>query len=323
MTRLLRRDPLTGEEVVLSTERAVGRLPRFGPRVDPSVCPFCPGHEEHTRPTIEAVHCDGAWSARAFANRRPALVVEEVLRGATDGVFQQVSGVGAHEVLVESSEHRPLHHQPVGRIEDAMGLAVRRLRDLRGDRRLRTLAWFRNHGEASGATQEHPHAQVVGLPLIPHRWARLAERSRAHLEATGTPLLRAVLEGEERDGRRIVGRWGPITAFCPFAPRHPFEVWLVARDPGPGLADATDAEISGLAAATAHVLRALERAVGPEVPYTAAALGAAEGVDPKGIGWHIRIEPRLLVAGGLELGTGVGMHGVLPEDAARALRVAV
>ncbi len=323
MTRILRRDPLTGEEVVLATERAVGRVPAPGPRVDPIACPFCPGHEHHTRPTIDAAERDGRWVARAFANRRPALVVEEVLRGATDGVFQQVSGVGAHEVLVESPEHRPLHHQDAHRVEDALGLAVRRLRDLRGDRRLRALAWFRNHGEAAGATQEHPHAQVVGLPLVPRRQAALAERSKAHLASTGTPLLRSVLEGEERDGRRIVGRWGPVTALCPFAPRYPFEVWLVARDPGPGLADATDAEVAGLAAAMTAVLRALEVALGPEFPYTASALGAPEGLDPRGIGWHVRIEPRVVVPGGLELSTGVAMHGILPEDAARAIRLAV
>src|SRR5689334_3986464 len=99
-------------------------------------CPFCPGNESATRPTIAAVVHDGRWVARAFANRMPALIVEEALEDRSHGPFQAVSGVGAHEVLVEAPEHVPLHRLPRRRTEDALGLAVARLRDLRRDLRL-------------------------------------------------------------------------------------------------------------------------------------------------------------------------------------------
>lgn len=317
----MRRDPITGDEVVIASDRIVERTPAPGPDRDPAACPFCPGNERHTRPTIEAVERDGRWVARAFANRRPALVVEELLRVDRHGPFERTSGVGAHEVLVEAPEHAPLHTLPVERTADALDLGRRRLSDLRGDRRLRHLQWFRNHGTGAGASEPHPHAQVVGLPIVPGRVARMGSRAREHHARTGRALLRDVLDAEERHGERLVLREGPVTALCPFAPRHPFEVWLVPAEPRPSLADATDDEVGGLAAAMVRVLAALARATA-DAPYTAVALGAPEGEDPRGIGWHVRLQPRLLVGAGAEEATGVAFHGVFPEQAAAVLRAA-
>jgi UDPglucose--hexose-1-phosphate uridylyltransferase len=310
---------LTGEEVVIATERVVERRPALIADTAPADCPFCPGHEADTTATIDTVNRGGTWVARAFPNRRPVLVVEEPLRASADGPFERVSGVGAHEVLVECPEHAPLHHLPLSRTADALELARRRLTDLRGDRRLRLLQWFRNHGVGAGASLHHPHAQIVGLPVVPRRAAELAHRAREHHARTGRSLLRDVLQAEERDGRRILWREGPITALCPFAPRHPFEVWLVPADPGPGLADARDDELAGLAAGLVRVARAWAAALG-EVAYTAVALGAPEGQDPSGLGWHVRLAPRLVVAAGLEEATGLTVHAVPPEEAARVLR---
>jgi UDPglucose--hexose-1-phosphate uridylyltransferase len=322
VSRELRRDPLSGDDVIIATERVVERPPSPEHALGREQCPFCPGHESHTPPTIQAIERDGRWVARAFANRRPALVVEDPFRIDVDGPFQAATGLGAHEVLVECPDHGALHHQPVERTADALDLARRRLHDLRGDRRLRVLQWYRNHGSAAGASQPHPHAQIVGLPVVPGRVGRMATRARDWLDRTGRVLLRDVLEGEVRDGRRILFREGPITALCPFAPRHPYEVWLVPSEVRPGLADATDEEVEGLAVAMRRAVRALAL-VTADAAYNAVALGAPEGEDPRGIGWHLRLSPRLLTTAGLEDATGVALHAVFPEDAASDLRDAL
>ncbi|MEQ1504925.1 MAG: DUF4931 domain-containing protein [Myxococcota bacterium] len=343
VVREVRRDPLTGEEVVLSSDRVVEGRPRVASALAPADCPFCPGNEAHTRPTIAAITSDGRWVARAFANRAPALIVEEQLHPVGDGLLGGVSGVGAHEVLVEAPEHAALHTLPVGRTADALRLAVSRLRDLRNDRRLATVVWFRNHGAGAGASQPHPHAQIVGLPIVPRRTRALVAHARAHRERTGRTLLRDVLDAELRDGRRIVTRDGPITALCPYAPRDPFEVWLVPEAPAGGFADASDAEVEALAAVSWTVARALASVLG-EVPTTTVALGppvspedgpeVSTAPTPSGdrsglvfpaerVGWHVRIAPRLTAHAGLEQATGIAVHSVFPEVAARELRRAV
>jgi UDPglucose--hexose-1-phosphate uridylyltransferase len=322
VVREVRIDPLTGEAVVLSSDRLVERRPAIGFDLPPSECPFCPGNEPHTRPTIAAIERDGRWVARAFANRWPALVVEEPLRGAVDGPYESVSGTGAHEVVVEAPEHAPLHELPVERSHDALALGVARVRDLRNDVRLRVVQWFRNHGTGAGASQPHPHAQVVGLPVIPRRVVALVERSVRWREQHGQPLLTAILEAERRDRRRLLLEDSAVTVFCPFAPRHPYEVWLVPNAPTATFGEATADQIRSVAAGMHAVSRALVAALG-EVPMTTIALGSPHHPVAPAVGWHVRLAPRLVVGAGLEEATGASVHSVFPEKAAHVLRTAL
>lgn len=322
--REIRCDPLTGEHVVLSTVRAKhmgyhrAQDRRAGVNVED--CPFCPQNMSATRRTIDEVVVDGAWGARSFANRCPVVVLEESPEARHEGVLSTMGGFGAHEVLVESPEHAPLHEQADHRSQAAFELITRRLRDLRQDDRLKCLHWFRNHGPASGGSQRHPHSQIVGLPYVPERWQRYAGRARHHHDLHGETLLRAMMRDEARDGRRLLRTVGPVTALCPFASGAPFEVWLVPEAPGRGLADATDMEIEALATLTPALVRAVEAAVGTAISYNLTVLGAAEGVDPTGVGWHMRLTPRLARQGGIERGTGNFVNGVFPEEAAIVLR---
>src|SRR5688500_10910879 len=94
--RELRRDPLTGDEVLLSEDRVLERIPTAPPGPGPEHCPFCPGHESSTTPTIDTVERDGTWVARAFANRRPAVALEGVGGVTSDGPYERTGAIGAH-----------------------------------------------------------------------------------------------------------------------------------------------------------------------------------------------------------------------------------
>jgi UDPglucose--hexose-1-phosphate uridylyltransferase len=319
--REIRRDPLTGEEVVISPDRVIERIPDPGPPLDVADCPFCPGHESWTTPAIDETHRDGRWVARAFPNRRPALGIEGDTAPWRDGLFASVRAVGAHEVIVEAPEHALLSTLPVERTLDALELAVRRMRDLRRDQRFRALQWFRNQGLGAGASQPHPHAQIVALPIVPPKVAAYVDRARTHLRQTGRPLLAAIRDAEIDRGERVVFEQDGTLVCCPFAPRHAFEVWLVPAAPGPSLADATPEEIASLGRAMHRISRALAVVV-DRAPITATSLGAPEIDDRVGLGWHVRMAPRLVPHGGFEESTGHALHSVFPERAAELLREA-
>jgi UDPglucose--hexose-1-phosphate uridylyltransferase len=319
--REIRSDPLTGEQVVISPDRVIERIPDPGPPLDPADCPFCPGHESWTTPAIDETHRDGRWVARAFPNRRPALGIEGDPQLFDQGPFQAVSAVGAHEVIVEAPEHAALFTLPVERTLDALDLAVRRMRDLRRDRRFRMLQWFRNQGMGAGASQPHPHAQIVALPIVPPKIAAFVERARAHLRQTGRPLLAAIRNAELDRGERVVFEQDGMLVCCPFAPRHAFEVWIVPEAPLPSFADAMPLEIESLGRAMHRISLALAAVVG-RAPITATALGAPEIDDRHGLGWHVRMSPRLVPHGGFEESTGLMLHSVFPERAAELLREA-
>lgn len=324
--RTLRRDVTTGEWTVIASERAARpvAVPMRGlPDVPPERCPFCPGHERATGPAIVELRDGAGWSARVIPNRYPALDLGEPLRGWAEGPHDAAGAKGAHEVLIECAEHgRPLWHQPPERMRTAIRLARDRMRDLSRDFRLHHHAWFRNVGLDAGASQSHPHAQLVALPLVPERVERMRARARAHLEARGRSLYADLVDHERAAGARIVRDAGGVVAMCPYAPSADAELWFIPDADQDRFRDADDAVVDAVADALSSAYRAIERVLGP-TGSTLMLFSAPEGERSPGFRWHFRLVPRRVPTGGLELATGTALVGLGPEDAARLLRGAL
>ena len=137
-------------------------------------CPFCAGHESMTPPEVLAFRNNGAapngpgWDLRVVPNKFPALQVEGGLDREGDGMFDRMNGIGAHEVIIETPDHaKTLASMSEIEIERVLSAFRERVRDLRQDRRLRYILLFKNHGGPAGATLEHPHSQLIALPIVP------------------------------------------------------------------------------------------------------------------------------------------------------------
>ncbi len=312
-----RFDPFTGDGVVLCDERVPDRALPVPPD-GPVPCASCAGNEAFTGRTLAAVPPEGAWSARAVAHHLPALRVEESGDTHSDGAYLKASGLGAHEVLIESPIHAPLHQQPVERSVAALQLLGRRLADLRQDRRLVTFAWWREEGMS---TCHHPRAQLVGLPYVPEAVARSASHQLAWAGRHGRALQREVVAAEEADGRRLV--WsGPLAvAVCPWAPRASFEVWVLPRFVAGPPADASDEVWADVAAGVWAARRAQARVLGDVPVVTSLAAGPVDAVPA--VGWFVRVRPRTVPANGFEEASGAVMVGVYPEESASLLRSAL
>ena len=173
----LRKDPITARWVIISTER--GRRPMDFVResvviAGPRGCPFCPGAENKTPPEILAYGRNGGganssgWSIRVVPNRFPALGIEGELDREGEGLFDKMNGVGAHEVIVETPQHEmSLATLPERAVEDVLWAYRDRMLDLKNDKRFRYIMIFKNHGEGAGASIEHPHSQLIALPIVP------------------------------------------------------------------------------------------------------------------------------------------------------------
>ncbi|MCU1428909.1 MAG: galactose-phosphate uridylyltransferase [Actinomycetia bacterium] len=297
----LREDPLTGSLVILAPARA--RRPdthrdRSGP------CPFCPGNEELTPPEVTRTGAGApntpGWRVRAVPNLYPIV---------GDGFD------GAHEVVVLS----PSHENSFGRLSDDRAVEVFTV--LR-DRCAFHLAAgfvhaqpFVNSGRAAGASIEHPHAQVVALPLVPPAVSRALER----FAAAGRDLV-ATASNDALDGTHGVLR-GDALAWCPPASRSPYEVLIAHLASGPRFDRAPDDEIATVARATRHVLAAVAGVL-DDPPYNVVVHTAPAGTDD-GFHWYVRIVPRVSVVAGFEEGTGMFVNTMPPELAATALREAL
>src|SRR5215212_9343224 len=158
----LRKDPVTGRWVIISTERRKRptdfRLESVHITPD-SACPFCEGHEHMTPRELLAHRHNGSspntpgWDLRVVPNQFPVLRVEGTLDRQGEGLFDKMNGIGAHEVIIESPHHEDtLATMSAAAVEQVLWAFHARVRDLKQDQRLRYIIIFKNHGTAAGST---------------------------------------------------------------------------------------------------------------------------------------------------------------------------
>lgn len=329
----LRRDPVTGRWVIISTERR--KRPSDFRRFDRAAalgaeyCPFCPGHEDLTPREIMAYRQNGGapngpgWSVRVVPNKFPALQVEGTLDREADGMFDRMNGIGAHEVIIESPDHdKTLATMSEGEIERVLSAYRDRILDLRQDRRFRYILVFKNHGAGAGATLEHPHSQLIALPIVPDFVREEIEGSQRHFVEKERCVFCDILRQETAAGVRIILETADIVAFEPYAPRLPFETWLLPRRHGARFEDAARHEYESLARVLKAVLMRMTRAL--EAPPFNLIVHSAPFVDaPEAYyHWHVELIPKLTKVAGFEWGTGFYINPTSPEEAARVLREA-
>ncbi|TPW09807.1 MAG: galactose-1-phosphate uridyl transferase (Gal-1-P uridylyltransferase) (UDP-glucose--hexose-1-phosphate uridylyltransferase), partial [bacterium] len=201
----LRKDPVVGRWVIISTDR--GRRPsdflvQSTPR-EANHCPFCPGQESQTPPEVLAVRHDGSarntpgWKVRVVPNKFPALQIEGELDRRGEGLFDKMNGIGAHEVIIESTNHHAeLSTLPVEEVALVLGAYRDRMIDLKGDPRFKYILVFKNWGEAAGATLSHPHTQLIAMPIIPKWVSEELKGSRSHFEMKERCIYCDILQQE-------------------------------------------------------------------------------------------------------------------------------
>ncbi|MBN2797842.1 MAG: hypothetical protein JXX28_01730 [Deltaproteobacteria bacterium] len=305
--RELRRDPTTGDWVALVPGRPLPRRERGVP-LGAEGCPFCPGAEEHTGAEISRRQGAGSWSVRVIPEQSPALRPEVQAGRRGFGPYDQVAGVGAHEVIVESPEHRPLWDQPLTQSIAALEVAQARLRDLARDGRFAHITWTRS----AGGCCEHPRARVVAMPVVPRALSEAQARAAEWLARTGRELFQDLVDYEREDGRRVLLEEDGIIALCPWSSRVPFEVWVLPAEPGASFAGASQR----LVGAAARVLRWVEGRLAQELDGVSVQVQLwTEPLRSPGGRWHFRVLPALEQAEG-----GISLNPVPPEEAARVLR---
>ncbi|NUN14594.1 MAG: galactose-1-phosphate uridylyltransferase [Myxococcales bacterium] len=336
-TSEFRYNPLDGRWVILAPERSK-RPQNFANWVPKTTdldsnCPFCPGKEHLT--TIELLrlgtsHAAG-WTVRTVANRYPLLQVEGNVTRTAQGPFGFQSGVGAHEVVIETPDHTNLWHcrKPD---ENFLVLAAWRFRllDLAKDSRLRHFQVFSNVGALAGATLDHPHSQVVASSIVPVDTMARLSRYHFHWAKTERCLCCDIVNFEESQKHRIVIDDHDFCVFCPYASTSPFSMLFVPKRHEAQFSMATEAEITKLANLLSKGLSAYAASTGNAhynlILHTSPP-GAQHEEHHSGdilkwerTHWYIELISRYITLGGYELSTATAVNDVLPEEAAAHMR---
>jgi UDPglucose--hexose-1-phosphate uridylyltransferase len=328
----LRKDPITGRWVIISTDRQKRpndfRLER-ATVLGSEHCPFCVGHEEMTPPEVLAFRNHGqpangpGWDLRVVPNKFPALQVEGNLDREGEGMFDHMNGIGAHEVIIEHPDHaKTLATMTEMEIERVLWAFRERIVDLKRDTRFRYILIFKNQGAPAGATLEHSHSQLIALPIVPDFVREELDGAKRHYDQKERCVFCDIIRQEVSAGRRVIHENSDVVALSPYAPRVPFETWLLPRSHGPRFEEAPRPVYENLARMLKSVLQRMNRAL--ENPSYNLVIHSAPFSEPRVefYHWHVEVMPKLTRTAGFESGTGFYINPTAPEEAAQVLRAA-
>ena len=334
----LRKDPIIGRWVIISTERA-RRPDQFGGQSYRSPaeqsCPFCEGQESQTPPEIYAVrpkstlHNSPGWELRVVSSIAPFLRIEGELDRRGKGMYDLMNAIGAHEIVIETSKHidniADLSEEQVTKI---ITCYIDRMIDLEKDTRFKYVLVFKNHGWIAGAGRiRHARSQLIATPVNPKRVKEELVGARRSYDYHERCVFCDLIKQELQSKDRLILDIDGFIAIAPFASRFPFEVWILPKKHS---CDFTALDMPArldLGRILKKVLSKLKKGLDDPpynyilhtAPFRREKLGYWKSIDYD-YHWHIEIMPRLTRMAGFEWGTGFYICPLSPEAAAKFLR---
>ncbi|HUA00001.1 MAG TPA: galactose-1-phosphate uridylyltransferase [Candidatus Aquilonibacter sp.] len=217
----LRKDPITRSWI------AIGDPEQEQAQAGP--CPLCPENHFDAHVLLSLPQY-GAWQVRAIPHFVPLYRVEGDPERAADGIFDRMAAIGAHEVIVETPDHtRQLAQMRDEEIERVLEAWAIRIADLKRDARFKYITVFKNQGATAGEEWPHAHSQVVATTFVPRRILHELRAARDWYRDRERCVFCDILRQEIRQKKRVVDNVGDYYAFCPYASRVPFELWITPK----------------------------------------------------------------------------------------------
>jgi UDPglucose--hexose-1-phosphate uridylyltransferase len=295
----LRKDPITRSWVITGDD--VGE-----PTPRAQACRFCGPSADLTNVIATLPGVDGsAWSARSVVHPQALYHIEGEAARRGDGLYDRMGSVGAHEVLLENPRHdgHTWNASDI-EVEQFLRLAAQRIQDLKRDSRFKYVSIFKNHGEAAGQEFDHPTSQLTATIFVPRRVLYELRAGREYFESKERCVFCDILAQEERQNLRIVESRGDYVAFCPYAPRVPYETWIMPRSHESSFERTGSSRVGTLTDLAALLRRTLQRIrtvteafhlvlhTSPNSQHPSATLGYWKTLDDD-YHWHIEILPIL------------------------------
>lgn len=324
----LRQNIITRDWVIIASDRAnrpsdVAKQTARSkdiPRHDPT-CPFCPGNEKMTVHEVLRIPDHGGWRVRVVDNKYPALTTEGERIRKISGIHRSMTGIGWHEVIIE----HPRHDLTMARFtpEDVASVLTayrQRYMEIQKDNRVEAIIIFKNYGERAGTSLIHAHSQLAATPIVPTQIRNRVEEAIRYFDDAGECIFCSTLRDELHARKRIVFESDHFVAFLPYAALSPFHLWIFPRRHQSSYDDVSDDEIRDLALVLRTVLAKLYIGLhDPDYNYSIRSLPTHDGHTDY-FHWYVAIIPRVTRTAGFELGSGMYINTVIPEESAEFLR---
>lgn len=323
----LRQNIATGEWVIIATERAK-RPEDFKKKEEKKEipfykenCPFCPGNENLTPKQIFQIPEGNEWKIRVVPNKFAALVPDVDYQRFYHDTFRKATGFGYHYVIIETPKHNgffPLLE--IDEIENIVESYHKSFLEIASKPNIEFIIPFKNHGEGAGTSLEHPHSQIIGLPVFPEQVRGRMEEAIRFYDREGKCVFCHMIEMEKKANLRIVYENENFIGFIPFAAFSPFHFWLFPKKHQATFGELDDLQKKDLSMALKIVLGKIYKGLLDPDYNLVIRSGPIDAPRVKYFHWYISIIPRLGKAAGFELGSGMYINTGLPEESAKFLR---
>lgn len=318
----LRQNPLTGEWVVIAPERAKRPQDYVLSKPIPKkrvleFCNFCPGGEAYNSRIEEA----GSEHVYVVKNKYPAFVPEEAVVLDAGKLYFSQKSIGDHEVICFLDHQKDLEELPPSHLEELFLVYQQRIRFHSQNPSIEYIMPIHNHGPEAGESIEHPHSQLFASCVIPNQIRREVACCDDFYQKTGRCLLCEIMAEEKKQKVRLVAENDYFLVFCAYAPRFPFEMWLVPKEHQARFEEMNEEERHHLSLLFRRITHQLFKGLNdPPYNFYLHTAPARQNHYQDYYHWHIEILPRLTTFGGYELGSGIVIDVVSPERAAEFLR---
>ncbi len=261
------------------------------------------------------------WKIQVLENKYPALTHSgRCTVFINRGPYLVSDSIGYHELIIT---RHPRHNFSELSPADAfmvLEAAAARFREYRRDRCVKYAIFFQNWGETAGASVPHPHYQLAALPIVPPEMERAVKGAATFHRQHHTFAYQSVIAWEKKHRRRIIFANSLAIAFTRYASKEPFDVRIFPQAHLPHFEDTDQPTLHAVTAALQTVLRKIKRRLGdPDYNFYLHTAPLNKNGSSSLYHWHIDVVPRISISAGFEIGTGVEITTVDPDDAADIL----
>lgn len=329
----LRKDPLLNKWVAVLKESLAPEFYHINPdnRKDKEYekdCILCPGNEDSLPEEICSIRESGVWKTRVIPKPKPVFQIEGDLGRKGVGMYDKMNSIGANEIIVESPFHNiPPEDIGIDQMIKVITIYKNRLSDLEKDPRFRYTIIYKSCGKINGEPYQHPHSQAIATPIIPKGIKDELDGAKAYYYYKERCIFCDIINDELRTGTRVVTETKNFVAFVPFAPRTPFEYWILPKRHNCAFQDISGEEIDDMSLILMTTIKKM-RGVLKEPSYSYVLHTAPNRMPRKNhwhtlgddFHWHIEVMPQIITKSAFEWSSEFYILTTSPEDAAQYLR---
>lgn len=274
-------------------------------------------------PSGECPFCDLKFQSgvAVVPNKYPAFLPSAKLEKKTEGgLYQTMNAVGFCELVITQGHKKSIAQLPQSVVRQVIDSYQARYLDLMQKPHVNYISIFHNHGLEAGASQPHPHSQIITSPLIDRDLESALGNAEKYFRKNKKCVYCQMSDWEKKVKERIVFENEDFLAVCPFASKAAFEIIISPKNHLPYFGRLNEKEKEGLAEALRIVLHKLYKGLADPAYNFYLHTSPCDGKDYSYYHWHWTILPKTATWAGFEIGTRMEISTIAPEKAAAYLR---